>query len=173
MEKEIKYRYAVPTDALRLSILFQTVYMTTYGFDGVSTEYANFVSQRFAPQYLQNIIINEPHCIIVATCNQNLVGAAQIDFNRPCPIGNIAQPELSKLYVLDAFFGKGIGYNLMAEVEKTVLSKGHTHLWLEVWDENPPGIAFYQRQQYKAIGTVLFPMEENTYTNIVMIKELN
>lgn len=173
MEKEIKYRYAVPSDALRLSILFQTVYITTYGFEGVSNEYASFISKRFAPQYIENTIVNEPHSIIVATLNENLVGVAEIDFNRPCPIGNIAEPELGKLYVLDAFFGKGIGYNLMNEVEKTALAKGHKQVWLEVWDENPRAIAFYERQGYRAIGTVPFPMDDNTYTNIVMIKTLD
>lgn len=172
MEKEIKYRYAVPSDALRLSILFQTVYITTYGFEGVSNEYASFISKRFSPQYIENTITNEPHSIIVATLNDNLVGVAEIDFNRPCPIGNVAQPELGKLYVLDAFFGRGIGYNLMNEVEKTARANGHKQVWLEVWDENPRAIAFYERQGYQAIGTVPFPMDDNTYTNIVMIKTL-
>jgi ribosomal protein S18 acetylase RimI-like enzyme len=173
MEKEIKYRYAVPSDALRLSILFQTVYITTYGFEGVSNEYASFISKRFAPQYIENTITNGQDSIIVATLNENLVGVAEIDFNRPCPIGNVEEPELGKLYVLDAFFGKGIGYNLMNEVEKTALAKGHKQVWLEVWDENPRAIAFYERQGYQAIGSVPFPMDDNTYTNIVMIKTLD
>lgn len=172
MIQEIKYRYAVPSDALRLSILFQTVYITTYGFEGVSNEYASFISKRFSPQYIENTILNEANSVIVATLKENLVGVAEIDFNRPCPIGNIAEPEVSKLYVLDAFFGKGIGYNLMKEVEKNVRAKGGKQLWLEVWDENPRAIAFYQRQGYKAVGAVPFPMDDNTYTNIVMIKTL-
>jgi ribosomal protein S18 acetylase RimI-like enzyme len=173
MEKEIKYRYAVPSDALRLSILFQTVYITTYGFEGVSNEYASFISKRFAPQYIENTITNGQDSIIVATLNENLVGVAEIDFNRPCPIGNVEEPELGKLYVLDAFFGRGIGYNLMNEVEKTARANGHKQVWLEVWDENPRAIAFYERQGYQAIGTVPFPMDDNTYTNIVMIKTLD
>jgi len=173
MEHEINYRYAVATDALRLSILFQTVYITTYGVDGVTNEFANFIVRRFSVNYIEDKIARYPQSLIVATYNGNLVGAAELNFDTVCSIGNIAAPELSKLYVLNLFVGKGIGYNLVKEVEKTIAAQGHKQLWLEVWQDNPHAIAFYARQGYKELGTVLFPMEDNTYTNCVMLKELN
>jgi ribosomal protein S18 acetylase RimI-like enzyme len=172
MKKEIVYRKAVPTDALLLSILFQQVYISTYGTDGVTREYATFITKRFASGYIENTIKTSPDSIIVATYLGNPVGVAEIDFNRVCPIGNIAAPELSKLYVLEWFCGQGIGYNLMLNVEQTCTAKGHKQLWLEVWDLNPRAIDFYARLGYKSIGMVDFPMDDNTYDNRVMIKDL-
>ncbi|NHN25944.1 hypothetical protein FIA58_009685 [Flavobacterium jejuense] len=52
------------------------------------------------------------------------MGVVEIEFDKKCPINNIVAPELNKLYILEWFCGKGIGYNLLAEAKNILKLKG-------------------------------------------------
>ncbi len=159
-------------DALRLSILFNTVYIDTYGLEGVSFEFTNFISNRFSAENISRIIESNPDQLIIAYYKDNPIGAAEVIMESTCPIRKIALPELSKLYVLERFIGQGIGYRLLKEAEQMVKSRGYSEFLLEVLASNQRAVSFYERQGYRAIGHADFVMEVNTYDNLVMTKTL-
>ncbi|AXT54576.1 GNAT family N-acetyltransferase [Aquimarina sp. MMG015] len=170
---KISYGKAKLTDSLRISVLLKTIYIETYAVDGITFEFANFITKRFSLELIENIIKENPNRLIIAYQNENPVGVAEIIYNSTCPIRKIKVPELSKLYVLKRFYGKGIGYGLINEAEKAVKEHGFTEFNLEVYIKNDRAIAFYERQGYTSIGNVDFPMESNTYENLVMNKVFN
>jgi len=159
-------------DALRISVLLKTVYIETYAFEGVTFESANFIKERFSTEYIEKVILEHPDQLLVAYCNHNPIGIAEIFYETTCPIRKIPVAELSKLYVLGRFNGKGIGYGLMLESEKRVKEKGGDEFNIEVYIENARAISFYERQGYQKIGEIDFPMEENVYKNWGMNKTL-
>jgi diamine N-acetyltransferase len=159
-------------DSLRISVLLKTVYIQTYATEGVTFEFANFLTQRFSVEHIESTITKSPDQLLIAYYNLNPIGVAEIIYGKTCPIKNIVAPELSKLYILERFYGKGVGYGLMKEVESLVKVGGQKNLWLEVYSRNARAIRFYERQGYISIGNVDFPMENNTYINDVMIKNL-
>lgn len=169
---EIIYRPALATDVLKLSILYKTVYIQTYGTEGVSDEFANFIMKQFAPERLAQIIADDPDRITVAEYKHNLVGVAELEFEKTSPVGNIVAPELNKLYILDWFCGQGIGHGLLNKAEEIVHSKGIREIWLWVLSSNTRAVSFYERQQYRTIGKAWFQMEQNRYENDVMVKRL-
>jgi GNAT superfamily N-acetyltransferase len=171
MTNDIIYRKAEGTDALKLSVLYKQVYIQTYGTEGVSDEFANFITRQFAPERLEDIIVEHPDNIIVAVYKNNLLGVAEIELAKKCPVNNIVAPELNKLYILERFCGIGIGHKLLDETEKTVLSRGAKEMWLWVLESNERAIAFYDRQGYQHIGNASFRMEVNKYENKVMLKQ--
>ncbi|MEI8280161.1 MAG: GNAT family N-acetyltransferase [Bacteroidota bacterium] len=173
MNNSFTYRAAVISDALRLSVLFQQTYMHTYGTEGVTTEYANFITSRFSIAHIEHTITSYPGNIIVAEYHDNLVGVVEVSFDHECPKRNVLMPEINKLYVLDHFCDKGIGHELLHEAEKFILSKGHHDIWLWVYLLNPRAIAFYVREGYRSIGNMMFQMEVNAYENVVMTKSLS
>jgi len=169
---EIIYKRPKLKDAFKVSILFKQVYLQTYGVEGISTEFANFITKRFAPEVIEDLIKSKPECLIVAYYKGNPVGAAEIIYDSACKIRNIKAAELSKLYVLERFYDRGVGYELLNRVEEEVLACGFENLWFEVYAHNPRAISFYKRQNYSIIGDTLFPMEFNTYENKLMSKNL-
>jgi GNAT superfamily N-acetyltransferase len=171
MTKDIIYRKAEYGDALKLSILYQQVYIQTYGTEGVSDEFANFISRQFAVERLEHLILNQSENIIVAVYKNNLLGVAEIEFNKECPTNNIVAPELNKLYILERFCGMGIGHKLLSEAEKIVMSKGIKEMWLWVLESNDRAITFYEKQGYQCIGNASFQMEVNKYENKVLLKQ--
>jgi len=169
---EIIYKRAEITDAFRISILFKQVYIQVYGVEGITIEFANFITKRFSPELIKETITRNPDSLIVAYFKGNPVGVAEIIYDSLCKIRNIEAAELSKLYVLERFYGKGIGYELLNRVEEQLKDKGHEELFLEVYAYNDRAISFYERQNYSIIGDTLFQMEFNTYENKLMTKRL-
>ncbi len=172
MTTTITYRKAILADAKKLSILYKTVYIQTYGIEGVSDEFANFITKQFAVERLEDLIKKHPDNIIVADHKTNLVGVAEIEFDKKCPIGTLVAPELNKLYILEWFCGKGVGSNLLKEAENIVRSKGIDKMWVWMLESNARAISFYEKHGYKYIGDAPFQMEVNRYENKVMVKEL-
>lgn len=172
MNDQIIIRPAVSSDAKKLSVLLKTVYIYTYGKDGVSDEFANFITKQFSIERLENSIAEDPDQFRVAEFRNNLVGAVEIDYNRGCPIGNYTVPELNKLYILEWFSGKGIGRMLSEAAETMVRNKGHEKMWLWVLVSNKRAINFYRKEGYVEIGNAPFHMEQNSYNNLVMLKHL-
>lgn len=170
--KEFSFKKAKRSDSLRISILLKTVYIQTYGVAGITFEFANFITKKFAPEAIAKTIEEDPDQLLVASLKGNPVGVAETIFDSHCPIRKKPVAELSKLYVLERFYGNGIGYGLLSKSENVVRKKGIKDFNLEVYIENARAIAFYERQGYSSIGHVDFPMETNTYKNIVMHKRL-
>lgn len=172
MTDHIAYRPAVIDDALCLSILFQQVYIHTYGTEGVTWEYANFITRKFSPDRLRQTMITHPGNLMVATYKNNLIGVLELELGKQSRAGDIIGPEVSKLYVLEHFCGKGVGTGLLHAAEQYVQSGGANKIWLEVYTLNARAINFYKKRGYQFAGVALFEMEENTYENFVMYKDL-
>lgn len=169
---DITYRAAVLADVIKLSVLFKQVYIATYGAEGVSDEFANFITKQFAPERLEQLIRTQPGQLIVAVYKNNLVGAAEISLDKASPVGGITAPELNKLYILEWFCGKGIGERLLAAAESMVAARGASRMWLWVLVSNHRAVSFYEKHGYTHIGNASFQMEENAYDNKVMVKQL-
>ncbi len=170
MEKKIVYRNANISDSKKMSVLFKQVYIQTYGIEGVSDEFANFITNQFSVERLEKLITEQHENLIVAEYNENLVGIVEIEFDKKCPIDNIIGPELNKLYILEWFCGKGIGENLLKYAEKIVQKKDQKLFWLWVLETNNRAVNFYHKHNYKVIGNAAFQMEKNSYMNKVMVK---
>lgn len=172
MTDSITIRKASVADVKKLSILFKQVYIQTYGKEGVSDEFANFITVQFSETRIHDIILQYPDNMMVAEYRNNLVGVAEISHDKPCPIDWVSAPELNKLYVLEWFCGKNIGALLLNEIEKHLRKTGYKEIWLWVLHSNLRAIHFYEKCRYVAIGGASFQMEVNTYYNIVMHKNI-
>lgn len=160
------------SQSLLISVLMKTVYIEVYGEKGVTSELANFIQVRFSPEKIASIINENPDGFLIAYQDGNPIGAVEIHFDSTCRARNIPIPEIDKLYVLKRFNGQGVGQALMKKAEQVVLEKEYTELHLEVYVENHRAVAFYKKMGYEVIGEVDFPMQENTYLNLVMTKQL-
>jgi len=172
MIEEITCREATATDSGKLSLLFKTVYIETYGTEGVSDEFANFTAKQFSTERLETLVTERPGSLIVAEYKGNLVGAAETCPEKKCPVGNITGPELSKLYVLARFCGRGAGQALLHHAENALRKANHPLIWLWTLETNARAIRFYEKHAYRDIGSAAFQMERNSYINRVMVKHL-
>lgn len=166
------FRLATEEDSLRLSVLLKQVYMDTYGLEGVSTEFAHFITENFSVENVKAAIHSDKTIIWLAVYKNNLVGTLQIVLDKACPLKDIVAPEINKLYILNRFSGKGIGRELMKRGEESLRKIRQNQVWLWVLESNERACSFYAQQDYKCIGNAPLQLEENLYDNKVMLKEL-
>ncbi len=168
----INFRKAQLKDGKLLSVLYKSVYIETYGTEGITHEFTNFIEHQFSIEKIENDIIDHTCDLWTARYNKNPVGVVQVEYEKPCPVEKFAAPEINKLYILRNFYGMGIGQNLMQLAEHEIQKRGHDRVWLWVLKTNKRAVDFYYKQGYQNIGTANFKMEHNTYMNIVMQKKL-
>jgi GNAT superfamily N-acetyltransferase len=169
---KLQYRLAVPEDALCLSVLFRQVYIHNYAIEGIPTDFSRFIVKQFAIPKIEQKIREQPGSILVATYKGNLAGVAEIEYQKPCPIGNLIAPELNKLYVLECFTSLGVGRQLLKNVEQQLKEKGYKELWLWVYAINDRAVQFYKRQEYQWLGNAFLDLDGNQYENEVLYKLL-
>lgn len=166
------FHQAERADSKLLSTLFKTVYIETYGIEGITHEFSDFIEHQFSPDKIERDMASNDCHLWVARFKNNPVGILQAEYKKDCPIGNFTSPEINKLYILRNFSGLGIGQNLMKRAEKQIRSNGYNKVWLWVLESNKRAIDFYRLQGYRGIGTSDFQMAVNRYTNVVMLKDL-
>lgn len=169
---KIKYRPAIPEDALCLSVLFRQVYIHNYAIEGIPADFSRFIVEQFAVSKIEQKIKARPNCMLVATYKNNLAGVAEIEYDKQCPLDNLVAPELNKLYVLECFTGLGLGKQLLNNVEQQLKQEGYPELWLWVYAINERAVRFYKRQQYQWLGNAFFELEGILYENEVLYKQL-
>jgi diamine N-acetyltransferase len=80
--------------------------------------------------------------------------------------------ELSKLYVLSRFHGRGMADQLMEEGLGYANARGVGIVWLCVWERNPRAQAFYRRWGFSVVGDVLIPLDAVPFRDLVMTRVL-
>ena len=159
-------------DVLQLSILLKQVYIDTYGVEGVSAEFANYIDQEFSTERLIKNLDSSDINIWVADYKTNLIGALQLEHDRACPIGQFSSSEIKRLYVLRNFSGLGVGRALLEAAETHMSKINQKTSWLWTLSSNQRALDFYTKSGYEKIGKASFQMEVNQYENIVMTKDL-
>lgn len=166
------FSIANQSDSRLLSTLFKTVYIETYGIEGVTDEFVEFIEKQFSIKQIEEYIVKDNCNLWVAKYKNNPVGVIQTENIKECPIGNFSSPEINKLYVLRNFYGQGIGQRLLKKAETAIRNIGNDKIWLWVLESNERAVNFYSKQGYRDIGTAYFQMSKNRYQNLVMLKNL-
>jgi len=89
--------------------------------------------------------LNRQGLFLVVTDNQQVIGSGavrRID-RRVC--------ELKRLWLLEEYQGKGIGYRVLLALIDFARAKGYTKMWLETDREQARAIMFYQQAGFREI----------------------
>jgi ribosomal protein S18 acetylase RimI-like enzyme len=170
---ELIIRPATPSDIPNLVVLQQQVWIATYADEGIRDEFSRYVLAEFTVEKMSQAVTDPLRSILVAEDGKHLLGYVEIRYGKtpPEPLSDKVVPEINTLYVLERFLGKGIGYKLLIEAENLIKNKGYSGVWLDAFCENHRALTFYERQNFKRVGISYFREMEETYENIVMLKE--
>ena len=170
---EIAIRKAKPTDAKNLAVLKQQVWVSTYATEGLIDEISAYVIAEYSLEKVEKWIADQNKWIFIVTLNEGVVGCAEISLLPQSPIDKVEPcPEISSLYILEKFQGKGIGKQLLTACVKKTELLGYNKAWLSVYHKNEKAMKFYKQQGWGCIGEIDFQLDKNKYKNYVMLKNL-
>jgi ribosomal protein S18 acetylase RimI-like enzyme len=169
MRHSLQIRAGEPSDADRLAVLAAQVWLHTYCTNGINGEVAHYVLSEFTAEKFSARLKDPEVHILVAECEQWLVGFAAVRFGASCPSSGKSAVELQTLYVQEHFIGQGIGRSLLEAAEAKARKQCGAPLWLSVNAQNARAIAFYARQGYSKVGTTYFVLGQGRYENHVLV----
>jgi ribosomal protein S18 acetylase RimI-like enzyme len=76
--------------------------------------------------------------------------------------------EVQRIYADRAWHGRGVGSALLTACVEQSRAWGCDVLWLGVWEQNPRGIAFYEKWGFRRVGEQRFLVGTDSQRDHVM-----
>lgn len=157
MIREAKYGDCINLTALSLQVWFET-----YGVDGINTEVATYGLSLFSPEYFQQVLNDPTYRLLVCVEDDYLRGYTLVNLESGFEDKDVGF-EIEKLYVQGAFQGRGIGRELLKEIE----ARYGKRFWLYTWVRNS-SIGFYRHYGFRDIGRYDLIFESGAVENRVL-----
>jgi GNAT superfamily N-acetyltransferase len=172
---DARYLRALPEHSERLAALMRRCFLHAYHHASTPERIARFVDQTYAPQRLYQEL-----------CKPSLPTWIALDehgewagFGRLC-LDSTAHPavqserplELQRFYLAPEHHGRGLAAPLMAFFIAQARALEADALWLNVWQEAPQAIRFYQKQGFTTVGTTVFWVDDDPKDDWVMHRVL-
>lgn len=110
---------------------------------------------------------------LLAEDRGSLVGYAQLRWDAVPDCVSADHPaEIQRLYVTEAWHGKGIAQALMDACILEAQRTGSDAVWLGVWEQNPRAISFYKKSGFVEVGDHAFHLGSDLQRDVVMIRFL-
>lgn len=146
----IPHQKAIPTEIME-------VYLNN------SFNEKNLIEEINNPNFHYNLIYS----------NNNLAGFSKIIFNeKNSQIKKENVTKMERLYLLEEFYGLGLGNTLFQHNLKLAKQNNQKGIWLYVWIKNFRALDFYKKAGFKKIASYDFPIsDKETRPNDVLFLE--
>ncbi len=164
-------RRAEPSDALPLAELAELTFRNT--FEASNTpEDMNLHCTSYYSEAIQGREIADPKmATLICGHEGQRVGFAQLRWGPPPDCIEADRPaEIQRLYVREAWHGKGVAQDLMSESMALAKAAGADQVWLGVWEHNPRALAFYSKWGFSEVGEHTFPVGTDPQRDIIMTR---
>ncbi|NJL01753.1 MAG: GNAT family N-acetyltransferase [Spirulinaceae cyanobacterium SM2_1_0] len=166
-------RQATPTEAVRVAELAAQTFRETFAADNDPADMADYLATRFSPTQIATELADPAATFLLAAVGSTVVGYAKLQASAvPDPVSGDAPLELVRLYLRQAWTGRGYGRALMQACLDRARAEGYQTLWLGVWEHNHRARAFYQRWGFTAVGAHDFWLGRDRQTDLILQRAL-
>jgi GNAT superfamily N-acetyltransferase len=169
MKKRINVRSATAADNALLADLGARTFQESFGADNIPENIAAYLAESFSPD-IQAAELNDPSVFfLIAESDGTVAGYAQMrDGEPPTCITGSRPVELVRLYARKEWIGYGVGAALMQACIAEAERRGHSTLWLGVWEHNARARSFYRRWNFHEVGTHIFQLGDDPQTDFLL-----
>ena len=160
---------ALPSEAPALSALGARLFRETYAGQIPDGEIESYVTNAFQPEAQAAEISHPGGTVLAATGEAGMVAYAQLRPTPcPCPLPFPEPLEVARFYLDTQRHGTGLAAELMTACRTWAAAHGHGGLWLQVWEDNPRAIRFYEKQGFQELGETTFQVGTIVYRDRVL-----
>jgi diamine N-acetyltransferase len=166
-------RKANASDVLLLTELSARTFQSAYRAQLTDKELEDYVASTFSLDMIQGEL-NDPACkFLLAYEGDTAIGYAMLRTGDPPDSVMESKPvELARIYLTENVIGRGYGTALMDACLKTALQDGYETIWLGVWEKNDRAIRFYEKWDFKMVGSIEFEFGDEVQTDLVMVRSI-
>jgi ribosomal protein S18 acetylase RimI-like enzyme len=166
-------RKADRRDAKELSQIAETVFRATFGPANTADDMRIHSERTYSEARQADEISNPNMCTLLSEEAGKLIAFAQLRWGpAPAAVSGRSPAEIYRLYVLDAWHGKGVARMLMDACLAEMQRHGSDIAWLGVWERNPRAISFYTKCGFVEVGAHDFLLGTDLQRDIVMTRSV-
>jgi ribosomal protein S18 acetylase RimI-like enzyme len=160
----------LPSEADLLADISRTTFAETFAPVNTPDDMAIFMEQQFTAEQLKAEMGKPGYLHLLASYNGAPAGYLFLK-KQTHPLLNFAAAlEISRIYCLQAFQGKGVGKAMMEYSQQYAQENGLTTIWLGVWKENAKALAFYTSFGFRIFGETDFMLGNDLQIDWLMCK---
>lgn len=166
---DLKIKQASITNLDDLIEIAKQTFWETFAPFNDPNEMNNYLKESFSKEKLKNEMMNENSEFYVAEVNSKIIGYLKINFNSSqTELKEDIGMEIERIYVLNEFHKKKIGYKLFEKALERAKNKSLHYIWLGVWEKNLTAIEFYKKIGFVEFSKHIFKLGNEEQTDIMM-----
>ncbi len=167
----ITIRHAENKDASLLSELGRQTYFDAFAAQNSEETMSAYLAAAFNPQKQAAELADPGTLFLIAEMDGQPVGYARLRQDPPPACISAAHPvEIVRFYSIKEWIGHGVGAALMNACLEEARRRDCDVIWLDVWEQNPHAIAFYQKWGFVKVGEQGFQMRDELQHDWLMAR---
>jgi len=173
VDDRILVREAGPTDTEALAALAERSFRQAWAAYNDPADMDAYCAANFRPQSVRADLDRHDVSVLLAEADGELAGYLRRQ-SGPAPVCVDARSpvEISRVYVLQPWHGRGPAQALMREALAGSAQAGHDLAWLAVWQRAAQALTFYRKCGFVVVGTTTFRLGSDTQDDFVMQRRL-
>ncbi|MBK7348412.1 MAG: GNAT family N-acetyltransferase [Gemmatimonadetes bacterium] len=169
----LRIRPATPSDAALLAGLGARTFRDAFGAQNDPADLAAFLATEFSLERQAADLAQTEWTTLLAEVDGLAVGYAQsLPREVPVPLDPGPVRYLRRLYLEQAWTGRGVGRPLLSAIAADARDRGVATLWLNTWERATHAIAFYRKQGFAEVGTMTFMVGNDPQRDLVFALRL-
>ena len=149
----IHIQKATINDAKILSEVGFHSFKSAHGHSAPKKDIEKYMSLNFTKNVFFKELSNEKNHFYLIKFNEVIVGYTLVIFDKKeAQILTENPAYLSRIYLLEAYYGLGLGRQLFDFIKSICIENQQSGIWLNVWVENQKAIQFYKKLGFEIVG---------------------
>ena len=175
LSEDIVVRRARTEDIDVLTDLAIRTFRDTYEADNDSATIEDYLRSSLSTTSVRNELNKSGNIFLIAFHRDDNVamGYAKLCTTSEDPsLDGQSTVEIERIYADTRVIGRGIGAALMQACLIAAEDLECKTIWLGVWERNKRAILFYERWEFRAVGTRQFTLGSEQQDDLVMVRHL-
>jgi ribosomal protein S18 acetylase RimI-like enzyme len=170
---DLDFRQCKGTDINQLLAISKSTFVNSFEKDNEADDFKAYISSAFNEEVLLTQLRNPDSFFYFVYLDRQVIGYMKLNQKQAQTELRAADAmELERIYVLEAFQGRGYGLRTLVKVQEIALSLQKRFVWLGVWEKNEKAIRFYQRHGFTKFGTHPYYIGTDEQTDWLMRYDL-
>jgi len=170
---EISIREATAADNILLADLGWKSFEQAFAAANTPEDMATYLPGAFSPSLQAAELADSQNIFWLVYTGEEVIGYVKMNTGPVAAcVANRKSLKIARLYLLQAWSGRGIGAELLHRCLQYAQENGFASIWLTVWELNLRALALYQKFGFNIVGDEYFVLGQDVQHDYIMEKVL-
>jgi GNAT superfamily N-acetyltransferase len=169
----ITIRSAASSDASLLAGLGARAFQDAFAADIPEEDLAAYLAASFSSDVMAAQIEDKLALFLIAESIGEAIGYACLyPAEPPSCVTGPSPVQLARLYLLKAWYGRGVGSSLMKACLSEARRRGYRTMWLSSWEVNSRANSFYDKWGFEPVGNQDFWVGNDLQHDVILMRTI-